>query len=164
MAKLQLRRDLGRKFVRGVEYVLTADEHVKTKLVVRANREVRVAAGPYRSPKLLQLYGIGPHEILEKFGIDFIIDIPVGKRVQARPIELLMRFILESTFSEAKDLKKIYSDEAWEIFIQGDGVPSNSALHRAWEQAGITLFSIRRLCIHPGDSQRERRWHHLFAR
>ena len=51
--------------------------------VIKAQKEVIVAAGVFQSPKLLELSGIGGHELLSKHGIDTIIDNPnVGENLQ----------------------------------------------------------------------------------
>ena len=50
-----------------------------------ARREVISAAGPYGSPKLLQLSGIGPAALLASVGVPLVQDLPVGQSVQARP-------------------------------------------------------------------------------
>ncbi|XP_074602897.1 alcohol dehydrogenase [acceptor]-like [Brevipalpus obovatus] len=59
-------------------------------LTAYANKEVIVSAGPYNSPKLLLLSGIGPKETLKKFGIPVIVDSPgVGQNLQDHPYFLL---------------------------------------------------------------------------
>ncbi|XP_021209119.1 ecdysone oxidase [Bombyx mori] len=60
------------------------------KITVYANREVIVSAGTFNSPKLLMLSGIGPAEELQKFGIDVIKDLPVGKDMQDHFAVLLL--------------------------------------------------------------------------
>jgi choline dehydrogenase len=53
------------------------------KRTFRANREVIVAAGAVDSPKLLQLSGVGPRELLAKHGIDMVHELPaVGQNLQ----------------------------------------------------------------------------------
>ena len=48
-----------------------------------ANKEVLLSAGSINSPKLLQLSGVGDSNILNKYGIDVIQDLPgVGKNLQ----------------------------------------------------------------------------------
>lgn len=49
-----------------------AGEHV----TFRARREVILAGGAIMSPKLLQLSGIGPGELLQRFGIPVVVDAP----------------------------------------------------------------------------------------
>jgi 4-pyridoxate dehydrogenase len=62
---------------RGVEYV-------KDGAVVHAEaaREVILAAGTFNSPQLLMLSGIGPAQHLRSFGIDAVVDLPVGRNLQ----------------------------------------------------------------------------------
>ncbi|XP_008548153.1 glucose dehydrogenase [FAD, quinone] [Microplitis demolitor] len=48
-------------------------------LELKASKEVILSAGVMGSPKLLMLSGIGPKEDLEKFSIECLIDLPVGK-------------------------------------------------------------------------------------
>lgn len=55
----------------------------ETKLKVKANREVLVAAGAFNSPQLLELSGIGGAERLAGFGINPVHDLPqVGENLQ----------------------------------------------------------------------------------
>jgi choline dehydrogenase-like flavoprotein len=50
--------------------------------VVRAERDVILAAGAYQSPVLLMLSGIGPSDQLEPFGIELREQLPVGENLQ----------------------------------------------------------------------------------
>jgi choline dehydrogenase len=50
-----------------------------------ASKEVIVAGGAFNSPQLLMLSGIGPREVLERFGIPVRVDLPgVGQNLQDR--------------------------------------------------------------------------------
>jgi choline dehydrogenase len=50
---------------------------------VRARREVIVSAGTTGSPKLLQISGVGPGELLEKLGVPVVHELPgVGENFQ----------------------------------------------------------------------------------
>ena len=44
--------------------------------------EVILSAGPYHSPKLLQLSGIGPAAVLQSFDIPQVAELPVGQSAQ----------------------------------------------------------------------------------
>ncbi|HEX4246222.1 MAG TPA: GMC family oxidoreductase N-terminal domain-containing protein, partial [Pseudonocardia sp.] len=50
--------------------------------VVRAEREVLLAAGSYGSPHLLLLSGVGPAAELTPFGIPVLAELPVGRGLQ----------------------------------------------------------------------------------
>jgi choline dehydrogenase len=49
----------------------------------RARKEVLVSSGAFNSPQLLQLSGVGPADLLQKYGIDIVLDAPgVGHDLQ----------------------------------------------------------------------------------
>src|SRR6202020_143599 len=50
--------------------------------VIRAEREVILAAGAYQSPVLLMLSGIGPEDQLAPLGIEIRQTLPVGENLQ----------------------------------------------------------------------------------
>jgi len=65
-------RCVGAAYLRGTEEV-----------IVRAEREVLMAAGSYNTPKLLMLSGIGPAAQLASHGIKTVADLPgVGENLQ----------------------------------------------------------------------------------
>jgi choline dehydrogenase len=65
----------------GVEYL-----HNGAVVRVRAGREVVVCAGPYNSPQLLMLSGIGPADHLRSVGIEVVHDLKgVGENLQEHP-------------------------------------------------------------------------------
>ena len=68
------------KRVTGVEYI---SGNNRTKLhTVFAKKEVILSAGAINSPKILMLSGIGPGEELEKYGIEVISNLSVGRNLQ----------------------------------------------------------------------------------
>lgn len=76
------------RYVRGVKYVLDGDK--ETVLKLRAKREVFVSAGPYGSPKLLQLSGIGTGASLNPVGIKVRVNVPVGRRAQGKALSIAL--------------------------------------------------------------------------
>lgn len=79
----------------GVQY--KADGAVKTAI---ANKEVILAAGALQSPKILQLSGVGPSELLHKHAIDTVVDLPgVGQNLQGTHQGSLLRSLSLSPFS-----------------------------------------------------------------
>src|SRR5258708_25315450 len=77
----------------GVEYidnphVCRVDRHDPASLPriqIKAAREAIVAGGAFCSPQLLMLSGIGPKNVLGKFGIPVVADLPgVGENLQDR--------------------------------------------------------------------------------
>lgn len=70
----------------GVKVLLKNGKTIK----VYAKKEVIVSAGSVDTPKLLMLSGIGPREELEKFHIDTIADLPVGKNLQEHQVVLIV--------------------------------------------------------------------------
>ena len=56
---------------------------------IRAEREVILCAGAYQSPQLLLLSGIGPSQGLRPFGIEQVVELPVGQNLQDHPVVTL---------------------------------------------------------------------------
>lgn len=55
--------------------------------VIRANNEIILAAGTLHSPQLLQRSGIGPSWLLNKAGVEVLVDLPgVGSNLQDHPV------------------------------------------------------------------------------
>lgn len=55
--------------------------------LVKATKEVILAAGTFHSPQILQLSGIGPKQHLEKLGIKTKVDLPgTGENFQDHPL------------------------------------------------------------------------------
>jgi choline dehydrogenase len=62
----------------GIEYIKGGSKHQ-----IASQKEIILSAGALQSPQLLQLSGIGPASLLQKFGIPIVHDSPgVGKNLQ----------------------------------------------------------------------------------
>lgn len=86
VSRVLLKKRKDRKNLRatGVEYFFSNDTKLRNNMVIKASKEVLVSAGPFGSPKLLQLSGIGPRRLLKQLGIKLRVALPVGARTQAR--------------------------------------------------------------------------------
>lgn len=73
----------------GVEFVLSDDLDLKDKRVLLVNKEVLLAAGPFGSPKTLQLSGIGPRKELRNVGIKVHNNLGVGMQTQGRAVNFV---------------------------------------------------------------------------
>jgi choline dehydrogenase-like flavoprotein len=68
--------------VHRVEFTKTHRERIASGVVLadgrrfKARKEVILAAGALRTPQVLMLSGIGPHDTLEKFDIPTVVDVP----------------------------------------------------------------------------------------
>jgi choline dehydrogenase-like flavoprotein len=67
-------------------------------LRVTARREVVMSAGAYNTPQLLMLSGIGPRDHIAGFGIDVLVNLPVGENLQDHPCVPLVLATNEQTF------------------------------------------------------------------
>jgi choline dehydrogenase-like flavoprotein len=66
----------------GVEWISRNDTEVPAAMV-RARKEVILAAGAIHTPQVLMLSGIGPSALLKKAGIEVKVDLPgVGSNFQ----------------------------------------------------------------------------------
>jgi choline dehydrogenase-like flavoprotein len=82
----------------GVNMVSRSD---KKTAVVRARKEVILAAGAIQTPKILQLSGIGPTKLLESLDIGVVEHLPgVGANFQDHP-NVAVRYTCECSGSTA---------------------------------------------------------------
>jgi choline dehydrogenase len=117
VTKLQLR---GGRAV-GVEYLLAGEPSDAAPSIVRTRHEVVSCAGPYGSPKLLQLSGIGPAALLRKRGVPVATDLPVGTDAQARPFSLTTYSYLGVPLAPENNRTLVKSQEAKQQFLRGEG-------------------------------------------
>lgn len=93
----------------GVEYVDSSDRQRQYPKTLLARREVILSAGPYGSPKLLQLSGIGPRNVLEKNGIEVKVPLGVGTKTQLRPLGFVVSLYPGVPIEPANDEKLVNS-------------------------------------------------------
>jgi choline dehydrogenase-like flavoprotein len=68
----------------GVNVVNRTD---RSTVMVKAAKEVILAAGAIQTPRLLQLSGVGPAKVLESAGVKVVEDLPgVGANFQDHPV------------------------------------------------------------------------------
>ena len=116
---LRKRRFVQRYVAQGVEIVDTESRENKRK--VWANKEVILSAGPYGSPKILQLSGIGPREVLRKAGVELKVDLPVGTRTQGRLVTLSTAVYTGVPLDPANNSTLLDDPATREMWERGEG-------------------------------------------
>ncbi|CDZ30149.1 GMC family oxidoreductase N-terminal domain-containing protein [Neorhizobium galegae] len=102
---------------RGVEY--RQDGQLRAAV---AESEVILSAGPYKSPQMLMLSGVGPADHLREFGIDVVHDLPgVGQNLSEHPNMLVIfKAKNKGTFLEQLRLDRaVVSGARWHLFRRG---------------------------------------------
>lgn len=103
----------------GVQYIVSGDSDNVTELV--ALQEVVVTAGPFGTPRLLQLSGIGPADVLTDLGVDVWHDLPVGQTTFARPLGAVAAMYIGFPLVDADNSTIYLSPEEQEKFLAGEG-------------------------------------------
>ncbi len=135
---------------------------------IEARREIIIAAGAIQTPKLLQLSGIGPAEVLAPLGIEVVVDSPnVGRNLREhRHVDLRLKVRSHSQNRELGGLRSVWSmlrylfrstgPMTYPIYELGGFAKSDPALDHADLQFGVLLVSSGRrnsaitLDPHPG--------------
>ncbi|XP_050089615.1 glucose dehydrogenase [FAD, quinone]-like [Anopheles aquasalis] len=103
------------KLAYGVEFV----KH-RRRYVIRARKEVILAAGAIASPQLLMLSGVGPKSHLQELGIPVIQDLPVGHNLQDHVnLPGLVFPVQQPVTVRERDMRS--PKYALEYFLQGRG-------------------------------------------
>lgn len=78
---------------------------------ISADREIIICAGAFQTPKLLQLSGVGPAELLRSVGVDMIVDAPdVGRNLREhRHVDLRLKVRSGSQNPQLDGLGAIWS-------------------------------------------------------
>jgi choline dehydrogenase len=89
----------------------------------RARKEILVSGGAFNSPQLLQLSGVGPAELLRKYGIDVVLDAPgVGHDLQDHlQVRVVMRCSQAITLNDVVNspIRKILTGLRYAAFRTG---------------------------------------------
>jgi choline dehydrogenase len=89
----------------------------------RVRREILVCSGAYNSPQLLQLSGVGPAELLQKHGIDVVLDAPgVGNDLQDHlQVRMVMRCTKPITLNDVVNspVRKVMAGLRYAAFRDG---------------------------------------------
>ncbi|KAL1739980.1 GMC oxidoreductase-domain-containing protein [Schizophyllum fasciatum] len=108
-----------------VEFAHGKLENFHRKYLVRAKKEVILAAGALKSPQLLELSGIGRRDVLRKIGVPLKVDLDgVGENVQEHLYTGITFELDENEPDETFDLLRdeIQATRHKELFAQGKGV------------------------------------------
>lgn len=116
----------------GVEYVNSEDKKLSRKKYMIASKEVIVSAGPFGSPRLLQLSGIGPPWVLRKAGVQVKIPLQVGQNIQGRVVVPINADYTGVPMEPSQSSKLVFSEKSRRLFQEGKGgvlgIPSSFAL------------------------------------
>jgi choline dehydrogenase len=118
----------------GVAYCHPA--HPSRVRAVRASREVIVACGAINTPKLLQLSGIGPADLLRQHGIDVVRDLPgVGENLSDHySVRIVARVKNSKTMNElVKGFSLAGQISRWMMKRPSIMALSPSLLHYFWK-------------------------------
>lgn len=89
----------------------------------RARREILLSSGAYNSPQLLQLSGIGPADLLQRHGIEVVLDAPgVGNDLQDHlQVRLMMRCAQRVTLNDVLNnpLRGMLAGLQYAVFRKG---------------------------------------------
>ena len=91
----------------------------------RARREIIVSAGVMNSPKLLQLSGIGPREVLERHGVPVVVDAPEVGRNLIEHIMLAFSYRMQNAHGKNREFHgwRFYNN-LLRYYTRGTGVLS----------------------------------------
>lgn len=110
--------------------------HPSAVRAVRAVREVIVSAGAFNTPKLLQLSGLGPAQLLRQHGIEVVRDLPgVGENLSDHySVRIVARVKNSQTMNElVKGLRLAGQISRWLAKRPSIMALSPSLLHYFWK-------------------------------
>lgn len=106
---------------------------------VKANREIILSAGALMTPQLLQLSGIGPADLLKKYGIEVVCDLKgVGENLMNHP-QVSRKYTTSSKYTFNKQVGNIFT-QAWSGIKYYLGA-KNSPLNVGAAMAGAFVYT-----------------------
>lgn len=113
--------------------------------------EILLCAGAYESPKILQLSGIGPKDVLDSIKVKTLINLPVGVDTQARAsIRVTSSYSQDKQLERANDAQFVHSSSELRKFEAGKGGVlattvgmANGIVGRAGYLAATSVFSSK---------------------
>jgi choline dehydrogenase len=127
------------------------------KNVLTASKEVILSAGPFGSPKILQLSGIGPAKLLSSRGVPLVADLPVGEATTHRPFSFLIHSYTAPLVREnTKAL--VFSKEAAVQFRAGMGGPLGIGVSGADGVLAAEDSIITHATAHPPPEQNSKQF------
>lgn len=111
--------------------------------VVNAGKEVIVAAGAFNTPQLLKLSGIGPADELARFGIEQLVESPVGTNLKDH-IEVPIIFETDTNFTLTSGCTFMYDypntpDPCLEKWEQGMGATAKGVYATSGEALAVVM-------------------------
>lgn len=111
--------------------------------VVNASKEVIVAAGAFNTPQLLKLSGIGPAAELAEFGIEQLVESPVGTNLKDH-LELPIVFETDTNFTLTNGCTFMYdypntADPCLEKWLYGESNTAKGTYATSGEALGVVM-------------------------
>jgi len=111
-----------------IKFASTSNHSAPVKSI-QVNKEAILSAGPFGSPRLLQLNGIGPRSILQARGITkHVANLPVGQATQIRPLGLSLGFYFGLPSDWRSDPDLLTSPAYRDQWLAGEGGPLGLAI------------------------------------
>lgn len=77
VSKIEFEKDREETRGKGVQFVVDGKTHT-----IKVNKEVIISGGVINSPQILELSGIGPRAVLDKAGVEIVVELPgVGENL-----------------------------------------------------------------------------------
>lgn len=155
VTKIQFANETETPTATGVEYLegealyradtRSANATVQGSGSVSANKEVIIAAGAFNTPQLLKLSGIGPTDELAEFGIEQLVDLPVGNNL-ADHIEVPITSVSPTNFSITDGCTFMYGypdvpDPCLERYLAGTDTTSKGLYATSGAAIGVVMKS-----------------------